>query len=106
MCDGRAWRIHCRVIDGSTGAATRGSSIMVFPQGGGCQCGRVRYEISGPPSVVYTCHCTECQRQSGAAFAMAAVIPQQHFRITTGEPRMFLRRTSPVKTMECWFCAD
>ena len=79
---------------------------MAFPQGGGCQCGSVRYEISGPPSVVYACHCTECQRQSGAAFAMAAVIPQQHFRITKGQPKMFARQTSPVKTMECWFCPD
>ena len=46
---------------------------MRLPQGGGCQCGAVRYEISGPPRVVYACHCTECQRQSGAAFALAAV---------------------------------
>lgn len=37
---------------------------------------------------------------------MAAVIPQEHFRITKGEPKMFARRTSPVKTMECWFCPD
>ena len=37
---------------------------------------------------------------------MAAVIPQQHFRITKGEPKMFARQTSPVKTMECWFCPD
>jgi hypothetical protein len=78
---------------------------MMFPQSGGCQCGAVRYEISGPPRVVYACHCTECQRQSGAAFAMAAVIPQEHFRILRGAPKMFVRRTSPTKTMECWFCA-
>jgi hypothetical protein len=59
---------------------------MMFPQSGGCQCGGVRYEISGPPKVVYACHCTECQRQSGAAFAMATVIPKENFRITKGEP--------------------
>ena len=35
-----------RCID-CTDAATRGTSIMVFPQAGGCQCGSVRYEISG-----------------------------------------------------------
>jgi hypothetical protein len=77
---------------------------MDFPQSGGCQCGAVRYEITGPPKVVYACHCTECQRQSGSAFAMAAVIPQEHFRITNGTPAMFVRRTSSTKTMECWFC--
>jgi hypothetical protein len=57
---------HC--ID-CTDAATRGTSIMVFPQGGGCQCGSVRYEISGPPSVVYACHCT------ASASTYARVLP-------------------------------
>ena len=79
---------------------------MTFPQSGGCQCGAIRYEITGSPAAVYACHCTECQRQSGSAFAMAAVIPQQHFRITKGNPKMFARKTSPSKTMECWFCPD
>lgn len=79
---------------------------MDFPQQGGCQCGAVRYEITGSPVAVYACHCTECQRQSGSAFAMSAVIPQEHFRITRGDPKMYARQTSPTKTMECWFCAD
>jgi hypothetical protein len=77
---------------------------MRFPQSGGCQCGAVRYEIAGPPTVVYACHCTECQKQSGAAFAMAAVIPQAQFRLTQGTPALFARQTSSTKTMECWFC--
>jgi hypothetical protein len=77
---------------------------MKFPQSGGCQCGAIRYDIAAPPVTVYTCHCTECQTQSGTAFAMAAVIPQASFRMTRGTPRMFARRTSPTKVMECWFC--
>jgi hypothetical protein len=32
---------------------------------------------------------------------MAAVIPQENFRITKGTPEMFGRKTSPTKTMEC-----
>ena len=79
---------------------------MNVPQGGGCQCGAVRYEITGPPVAVYACHCTECQKQSGSAFAMAAVIPEAHFRVTRGTPTMYSRRTSQTKIMECWFCAD
>lgn len=79
---------------------------MRFPQTGGCQCGAVRYEITAPPTTVYACHCTECQTQSGSAFAMAAVIPQAHFRLTKGAPKMFPRQTSPSKIMECWFCGD
>jgi hypothetical protein len=78
---------------------------MGFPQTGGCQCGAIRYEITGPPVTVYACHCTECQTQSGSAFAMAAVIPGESFRITKGSPAMFARAINPAKTMECWFCA-
>lgn len=77
-----------------------------FPQSGGCQCRAVRYEITGKPVTVYACHCSECQKQSGSAFAMAAVIPKDRFHITDGQPKMFVRRTSPTKTMECWFCPD
>ena len=50
-----------------------GNETMKLPQSGGCQCGAIRYEITGPPAAVYACHCTECQKQSGSAFAMAAV---------------------------------
>ena len=38
---------------------------------GGCGCEQVRYHINTPrPPVVYACHCTECQTQSGSAFAL------------------------------------
>ena len=38
---------------------------MRFPQTGGCQCGAIRYEVNEVPQLVYTCHCTECQRLTG-----------------------------------------
>jgi len=34
---------------------------MKPPQTGGCLCGKIRYEISDAPRLVYTCLCTECQ---------------------------------------------
>ena len=38
---------------------------------GGCGCGQVRYTINAPQiPVVYACHCTDCQTQSGSAFAL------------------------------------
>jgi hypothetical protein len=33
---------------------------------GGCQCGVIRYEITSFPLLLYTCNCTECQRQTAA----------------------------------------
>ena len=41
---------------------------------GGCACGKVRYRLASDPIVVHCCHCTSCQRESGASFALNAVI--------------------------------
>jgi hypothetical protein len=40
---------------------------------GGCACGAVRYRVSGTPLFVHCCHCTDCQRASGSAFAVNAL---------------------------------
>ena len=43
---------------------------------GGCQCGVIRYEVTGIPQQVCVCHCMDCQRQSGSAFAAVdALVP-------------------------------
>jgi len=39
---------------------------------GGCLCGSVRYEIRGPLRDVLVCHCSECRRWSGQAWAATA----------------------------------
>ncbi|TCM21838.1 hypothetical protein EDF56_101514 [Novosphingobium sp. PhB165] len=41
---------------------------------GGCTCGQVRYRLLDDPIVVHCCHCRWCQRESGSAFALNAVI--------------------------------
>ncbi|MFV0644275.1 MAG: GFA family protein [Sphingomonadaceae bacterium] len=41
---------------------------------GGCNCGAVRYSISGKPVVVAQCHCTNCQKQSGSAFSVNLLV--------------------------------
>jgi hypothetical protein len=48
---------------------------MELPQTGGCQCGAVRYEITQAPIMVYTCHCTDCQRMTSSAFSLGCVLP-------------------------------
>ncbi len=45
------------------------------PLFGGCRCGRLRYRVVGNPRAVNCCHCRECQRLSGSAFAINAVYP-------------------------------
>lgn len=41
---------------------------------GGCNCGAIRYTVSGPPLAVIACHCTRCRRQSGAAFSVNLIV--------------------------------
>ena len=66
---------------------------MQLPQTGGCQCGKLRYEITETPQLVYTCHCTDCQRLTSSAFSMGVVVTETGFRLSGIEPRS-LQRTA------------
>jgi hypothetical protein len=45
---------------------------------GGCACGQVRYRLHDAPLLVHCCHCTRCQRETGAAFAINALVLAEH----------------------------
>lgn len=45
-----------------------------FPAEGGCGCRAVRYRMESAPLFVHCCHCRWCQRESGASFALNALI--------------------------------
>jgi hypothetical protein len=51
---------------------------------GGCECGRVRYRIEGEPIFVNCCHCRQCQKLSGSAFALNAMIERDRVTVTQG----------------------
>ena len=53
---------------------------------GGCSCGAVRYRLSAEPLFVNCCHCLNCQRQTGSAFVINALIEAAHVEVTAGEP--------------------
>jgi hypothetical protein len=53
---------------------------------GGCACGEVRYRLTSDPIVVHCCHCRWCQRESGTAFALNAVIEADRVERVTGMP--------------------
>lgn len=49
---------------------------------GRCTCGAVRYRLTDRPLVVHCCHCTWCQRESGSAFAVNAMIETARLQVT------------------------
>ena len=53
---------------------------------GGCTCRAVRYRLLGGPLFVHCCQCRWCQRETGAAFALNAMIETDRVRLLTGEP--------------------
>ena len=53
---------------------------------GGCACGQVRYRLTAAPMFVNCCHCLDCQRQTGGAFAINAIVERDRVVLDKGEP--------------------
>ena len=71
---------------------------------GGCLCGRVRYEITGPLFDVDNCYCSMCRRQHGAAFSTYAGFNPDDFRWLSGKDYLKLYET-PAGGGWC-FCSE
>jgi hypothetical protein len=59
---------------------------------GGCSCGAVRFEVTGEPLKIGTCHCMECRKATGAAFVYYADWPESAFALQ-GEAREYRGRS-------------
>jgi hypothetical protein len=59
-----------------------------FPAAGGCDCRFVRYEMQTRPLFVHCCHCRWCQRESGASFALNALIETERVTVLAGQPEV------------------
>ena len=55
---------------------------------GGCACGAIHYECNADPVVMLNCHCRDCQRASGSAYAAVVVVPKNAVQMR-GEPRYY-----------------
>ena len=52
---------------------------------GGCACRFVRYRMKATPMFVHCCHCRWCQRETGASFALNALVEADRVELPTGE---------------------
>ena len=59
-----------------------------YPIEGGCDCRTVRYRLESPPLFVHCCHCRWCQRESGASFALNAMIEADRVTELGGPPEL------------------
>ena len=60
-------------------------TVDVFPLDGGCTCRAVRYRMLSRPLFVHCCHCTWCQRETGSAFALNAMIEADRVVLLGGD---------------------
>lgn len=71
---------------------------------GGCQCGAVRYESTGEPIVGAHCHCSNCQKFSGAGHASNMIVPADGFS-TTGDMSSYEYKAESGNDMVRYFCS-
>jgi hypothetical protein len=70
---------------------------------GGCQCGAVRYEVTGEPVVVAICHCSMCRRANAAPAVAWAMYPENHVRFT-GDALKIYKSSPPARRGFCGNC--
>ncbi|MDB5999141.1 MAG: glutathione-dependent formaldehyde-activating [Rhizobacter sp.] len=56
-----------------------------LPHDGGCTCRQVRFRMTTAPLIVHCCHCHWCQRETGTAFALNAMIEADRVQLLEGE---------------------
>ena len=71
---------------------------------GGCACGAVRYRLRTAPMFVNCCHCRDCQRQTGGAFAINAMVETDRIEVE-GEMVSYCMPTDSGRPHDVWRCA-
>jgi hypothetical protein len=79
---------------------------MAAPLAGSCLCGAIRYTVDVPIAELRACHCTSCQKASGAGGSVNAVVPSAAFKITQGTPKRFDSKADSGRTLHRYFCGD
>ncbi|MCH8076994.1 MAG: GFA family protein [SAR324 cluster bacterium] len=72
---------------------------------GGCACGAVRYTLQTRPIFVHACHCLNCQRLTGGAFAVNAIIEKNRVALLAGEPAACQLKGGSGQPQDVYFCA-
>ena len=73
---------------------------------GGCTCGQLRYRMTAAPLFVHCCHCRWCQRETGSAFALNAMIEADRMVLLKGQPEMVMTPTLSGKGQKISRCPD
>lgn len=73
---------------------------------GSCHCGFITYEAEVNPDEVYICHCTDCQSISGSPYRWAISIPETDFKLLSGQPKTYEKKSDSGNTSHQLFCPN
>src|SRR5215208_475512 len=73
---------------------------------GRCACGTVRYALTSPPMFVHCCHCRDCQRQTGSAFVINALIETDRIILLSGQPEPCAVPTDSGRPHDIYRCTQ
>ena len=71
---------------------------------GTCTCGAVRYRMTSRPLFVHCCHCSWCQRETGSAFALNAMIESDRVMLLQGAPELIVTPSNSGKGQKIARC--
>ena len=78
---------------------------FALPSEGGCQCGEIRYRLTGEPVWLAVCHCNDCKSQSGGVFGMSLRMREADVKLISGEPKCWTRPAeNGGRAKNCYFC--
>ena len=73
---------------------------------GGCACGAIRYAVTEEPLIVHACHCRDCQRLTGSAFATNMWLERKHVAVSGAEPRVHRVSAGSGKPHDLFSCPN
>lgn len=71
---------------------------------GGCLCGAIKYEVNGDLVFSGNCHCDDCRRLTGSAFATLAFFKAEDVAVTKGTTKSFAHTADSGNSLSKEFC--
>jgi len=73
---------------------------------GGCTCRAVRYRMTAPPMFIHCCHCRWCQRETGSAFVINALIEADQIEVLSGKLEIIDTPSESGKGQRIYRCPE
>jgi len=73
---------------------------------GGCLCGAIRYSVSADVTELRACHCTSCQKVSGAGGTVNALLATKDFKLEKGTLKRYTTKADSGRVLHRYFCGD